>query len=60
MLVGAHGKLAGVYHLYVARAAIRQQAVAGCWGGAHGKRAGVPVDDLYIALAAIRDDSAAG
>jgi hypothetical protein len=48
----AHRKLAGVHDLYTARAAIRQQAPAGCRVGAHRKLAGV--HDLYTARAAIR------
>ena len=47
-----YGKLAGVDELYIARAAIWQQAVACCLEMAHGKLAGV--DDLYIVPPAIR------
>lgn len=47
-------------YLYIALAAIRQPAMAGCWEVAHGKLAGV--DDLYffIALAGAGQPAVAG
>lgn len=44
----AHGKPAGF--LYIARAAIKQPAVAGYWWVAHGKLRLTSVDDPYTAL----------
>ena len=43
---------------YTARAAIRQQAPAGCWLAAHRRLAGVY--DLYTARTAIRQPAPAG
>ena len=54
----AHRKLAGADDLYIARAANRQPARAGCGVVAHRKLAGA--DDLYTARAANRQPARAG